>query len=78
MFSMSYSLILNGLGALNMQLICTVTAACLFIPVAWALRFMGVTGIILALCIVNTPGAIVNMIQFNKLMRGTARGLWRN
>ena len=79
MFSMSYSLILNGLGALNIQLICTVIAACLFIPVAWVFsKWMGLTGIIAALCVVNTPGAIFNMIQFNKLMNGTAKGLWRN
>ncbi len=79
MFSMSYSLILNGIGALNMQLIFTVIAALLFIPVAWLFsKWMGLTGIIAALCVVNTPGAIVNMVQFNKLMRGTAKGLWRN
>ena len=76
-FSLSYSYFLNGLNALNLQLLFTVGAALVYIPLAWHLgKTYGVLGIVLALCLVNLPGAVVNMIQYHRIINGRARGLW--
>lgn len=76
-FSLSYSYILNGIGALNLQLIATVIAALLYLPLAWLLaRRLGINGIALALVIVNIPGAILNRIQYKKIISGNASVFW--
>ena len=78
--SMSYAYFLNGMGALNLQLIFTVGAAILFIPRTWlAVKTVSprIESIVLAMIIVNLPGLVVNMIQYYKIMRGTAQGIWR-
>ena len=78
--SMSYAYFLNGMGALNLQLIFTVGAALAFIPLTWlAVKTVSprIESIVLAMIIVNLPGLVVNMIQYYKIMRGTAQGIWR-
>ena len=76
-FSLSYSYILNGIGALNLQLIATVIAALLYLPLAWLLaQRLGINGIALALVIVNIPGAILNRIQYKKIISGNASAFW--
>ena len=76
-FSLSYSYILNGIGALNLQLISTVIAALLYLPLAWLLaKSLGINGIALALVIVNIPGAILNRIQYKKIISGKASVFW--
>lgn len=77
-YSMRYSYFINGIGKLRLQLFFTTSAAILFIPLAYVvvqwtdsiLWFMTV------MCLVNIPGLIANRIQFNKLINGTARGIW--
>ena len=52
-------------------------AAVVYFPLAWLLsRWLDVTGMLLALCLVNIPGAVVNMLQFHKIMNGTGKGIW--
>ena len=76
--SMRYSYFLNGIGALRLQLLMTVTTI-IFIPMAWwvskstgnIICFMAV------MCGCLVPSIIVNMIQFNKIINGTAKGIWR-
>ena len=76
-FSLSYSYILNGIGALNLQLIATVIAALLYLPLAWLLaQRLGINGIALALVIVNIPGAILTRIQYKKIISGNASAFW--
>lgn len=76
-FSLSYSYILNGIGALNLQLISTVMAALLYLPLAWLFaKRLGINGIALALVIVNIPGAILNRIQYKKIISGKASAFW--
>lgn len=76
-FSLSYSYILNGIGALNLQLISTVMAALLYLPLAWLFaKRLGINGIALALVIVNIPGAILNRIQYKKIISGKATAFW--
>lgn len=76
-FSLSYSYILNGIGALNLQLIATIIAAFLYLPLAWLLaKRLGINGIPLALVIVNIPGAILNQIQYKKIISSKASAFW--
>jgi len=77
LWSTCFSTFLFGFGKLRIQLINTVTAAILFIPLAiWLGRFMGMTGIIAALCLVNLSGAVLNPIQYYRVISGKARGIW--
>lgn len=76
--SLCYSYILNGIGLLNLQLLFTVGAAIAYFPLTWLFsKQFGVTGMVLALVLVNLPGAVVNRIQYKKTIKGTAKGLWR-
>jgi O-antigen/teichoic acid export membrane protein len=76
--STRYSYFINGVGALRMQLYMTVMVFA-FIPLAWyasslthdILYFMAV------MCICLVPSVLVNKIQFSKLLKGTATGIWR-
>lgn len=77
--SLRYSLVLNGLGALRIQLITTLTAAVVFIPLSiFAVSLTNsLIGFMTVLCIVNTPGLILNNIQYNRIINKTAKGIWR-
>ena len=76
--SIRYSYFLNGIGALRLQLYMTVMTI-VFIPLAWfvshtthdILYFMGV------MCVCIAPSILVNKIQFSKILKGTAIGIWR-
>ena len=77
--SMSYSYFLNGVGALTIQLICTVTAATLFIPLSCLMVKHvqhDVCSILLTMIAVNLPGLVVNKIQFDKIIYAKAHGIW--
>lgn len=76
-WSLSYSYFLNGIGKLHIQMICTITAALLFYPLChYCGCLMGIQGIVLGMCIINLPGAIINTIQFNLVIRHKAKGIW--
>lgn len=76
--SLRYSYILNGFGILHLQLIMTVIAAVLFVPLSIfvsyetnnIVAFMGI------MCLVNLPGLVVNFVQYRKVMNNTAKGIW--
>lgn len=75
--SLSYSHFLNGLGKLRLQTINTVTVALLFIPVSTLLgSLMGIEGIVGAMCLLNLSGLVLNKMQFDKVVAGTAQGIW--
>jgi O-antigen/teichoic acid export membrane protein len=78
-FSMRYSYLLNGIGALKLQLIMTTGATIVFLPIAIQAchTFGTVTSLVYVMCLVNLPGLFVNMIQFHKILNGTATGIWR-
>jgi O-antigen/teichoic acid export membrane protein len=76
-WSLSYSSFLNGIGILNMQIINTMIVALVFYPIALSLvELFDISGMVLAMIIVNISGAILNTIQFNKIIKGTAKGIW--
>lgn len=75
--SLAYSNFLNGLGKLTIQTVNTIAVAILFCPVCFMLgRSLGIIGILLTMCLLNIPGMILNIIQFNKVMTGQAIGIW--
>lgn len=76
--SIRYSTILNGCGKLRLQLLMTVMAAVLFIPLSIvAVRtFDTLTALVLVMAAVNVPGLIVNCIQYHKIINHKASGLW--
>lgn len=76
--SMRYSYFLNGVGVLRLQMYMTVSAI-IFIPLAWFVsnETHSIMWFMAVMCICNVPGIIVNVIQFNKILKGTATGLWR-
>lgn len=77
LYSMSYSYLLNGIGALNVQLIFTIIAACIYYPLVYLLTNVAdLNGMIIALALVNLPGMVINKIQFEKIINGKARGIW--
>ena len=75
--SMRYSFFLNGIGVLQLQLYMSIMNV-LFIPLAWIVSsytqdiiwFMGV------MCFCVAPGLVVNIIQFSKILKGNAKGIW--
>ena len=77
-YSLRYSYFINGIGKLRLQLIFTTTAAILFIPLAYltTLWSHNIIWFMVVMCLVNIPGLIVNRIQFSKLIKGQAKGLW--
>jgi O-antigen/teichoic acid export membrane protein len=77
LWSTCFSTFLFGIGKLRIQLINTVTASILFIPLAlWLSKSIGITGIVIALCITNLYSAVLNPIQYHKIISGKATGLW--
>ena len=76
--SMMSMYFLNGIGALRMQLYMTISAI-VFIPLAWLVSFMthDILWFMAVMCLCNLPGIVVNIIQFNKILKGTATGIWR-
>ena len=77
-YSLRYSYFINGIGKLRLQLIFTTTAAILFIPLAYltTLWSHNIIWFMVVMCLVNIPGLIVNRIQFSKLIKGQAKGIW--
>ena len=74
----SYSYFINGIGKLWLQLVFTVSAAILFIPMAYftARWSHNIIWFMAVMCLVNLPGLVVNRMQFQKLINGTAKGIW--
>ncbi len=77
--SMRYSWVLNGVGALNLQLCMTILAAVIYVPLALGVSALtrDINWLLIVMCIVNVPGLAVNVIQYYKIINGTAAGVWR-
>jgi len=79
LWSTCFSTFLFGIGKLKVQLINIAVVSCLFIPLAlWLSKSLGITGIVIALCITNLSGAILNPIQYYKIINGKASGIWNH
>lgn len=76
--SLRYSCILNGWGKLKLQLIFTLGASISYIPLSiLAVNYYNnIISLIAVMCLVNIPGLIVNRLQYNKLIKDKAKGIW--
>lgn len=76
--STRYSFVLNGIGKLKLQLYVTVFVAILYIPLAvFVINSVNSINVLLILmCVINVPGLIINYIQYNRVINGTAKGIW--
>lgn len=76
-WSLSFSSILNGMGKLKIQAFNIIVAAVLFYPICYnCAKLFGVTGVVIGMCLVNLPGALLNTIQLRKILNGSAKGFW--
>lgn len=76
-WSLCYSVVLNGIGKLRIQIIYAIISAVLFVPICYFLgNLCGVVGVIIGMCIVTFPAAVLNTIQFNLIMSQKAHGIW--
>lgn len=68
--SQRYSYILNGLNVLKIQLIFTITATIIFIPLALLIcnQYGTVTSLVCVMCLINTPGMIANMWKYYQII----------
>ena len=78
-WSTRYSYVINGFGFLRLQLIMTVSAAIAYIPLAIIVGKYtdNINCLLVVMCVINMPGLIVNIIQYNKIVNGTAKGIWK-
>lgn len=76
--SLRYSFVLNGIGALYIQLITTLVAALSFVPLSIFIvrETESMLGFMAVLCAVNVPGLVLNKIQYNRIVNNSAKGIW--
>jgi O-antigen/teichoic acid export membrane protein len=68
---------LNGVGKVIMQLYASLSVTVIYIPLALYLgKTAGIAGIVYALCIVLLLGAVLQPIQYFKIINQTAKGVW--
>ena len=70
--SMRYSYFLNGIGILRIQLVFTILATIIFLPLAWGVCTLthSVSYLVAVMCLVNIPGLIANVWKFNNIITG--------
>jgi O-antigen/teichoic acid export membrane protein len=72
-----YSHFLNGVGIIKMQLIFGAIGAIINVPLAIFLgKHFGISGVILSTIILGLSGFILLPMQYNKIISGTATGIW--
>lgn len=78
LYSMRYSFVLNGIGALRIQLIFTAIAAVSYILLVCLIAYLDADFIwlLVVMCAVNVPGLIMNAVQYHKIINGKATGIW--
>lgn len=78
-YCLAYCYFLNGMRALNLQLVCTLGGAAIFFILSFALPhyIQNAYIILIALCVSNIPSMVCNRIQFSKIVSSTAKGIWK-
>ncbi|MGE5318172.1 MAG: lipopolysaccharide biosynthesis protein, partial [Chloroflexota bacterium] len=74
-----FTYFINGTGKIRVQLISTVSAAIVSIPLAIYLAkglHLGSAGVILGSCFAYVPIAIISPIQYYKIIRKKDHGIW--
>lgn len=68
-YSSLYSHFLNGMNKLNLQLYVILIMGIVFIPLAvYLVDKFGIVGVGVSLCIVNFPSAVINNIQYRRVI----------
>lgn len=72
-----FSVFLNGVGKLKLQLYSSLIGALINIPLALFLgKHVGITGVVLSTFILAIGNAIWSPLQYKKIMNNTATGIW--
>jgi O-antigen/teichoic acid export membrane protein len=72
-----YSLFLNGVGKIKLQLYSAIFGASINIPLAILLgKQIGVAGVLLSTCIIALTSAVWSPIQYYKIINNKAHGIW--
>ena len=70
---------LNGLGKVKLQMYSSIGLSLFCVPIAIAFvkySQMGVSGVIWATVVCQIPTALLGIIQYRKILGGTAEGVW--
>jgi len=72
-----YSLFLNGIGKIKLQLYGSVLGMIINVPLSiYFGRLFGIAGVLLATVILCSINMILEPVQVNKLLNNTAKGIW--
>lgn len=72
-----FSLFLNGVGKIKLQLYSALFGAIINIPLAIFLgKHLGVAGVVLSTCLLALTSAIWSPIQYYKIINDNAKGIW--
>lgn len=73
----SFGYILNGIGKLRLQIICTTAIAVSYIPLAYLFGTKyGLTGVLIAFSIAAAFNVLWSSMQYRKITNGSASGVW--
>ena len=76
-FSNIFSIFLNGIGKLKLQLVVSITIALINIPLSLLLgKLIGISGVLLTNTILGLISISIFPIQYRKIVSGKAKGLW--
>lgn len=76
-----YNMFINGTGKLKLQIISLGITTIIYFPILWffiSILKLGLVAFPLALLLISNYSLIIAPIQFNKLIKGTARGIWNS
>ena len=74
---MIFSIFLNGVGKLRLQVYSALFGALINIPLSIFLgRLIGISGVVLSICLLAFISAIWSPIQYYKIINNQARGIW--
>jgi O-antigen/teichoic acid export membrane protein len=73
-----YSQFINGFGKLNLSTVITIFQTLFYIPLAIILTktALGAAGVMLATCLINGFGLIIEPLQTYKILNNKANGIW--
>lgn len=73
----SYGYIINGIGKLNIQIVCTLVISLLYIPISYIMGcYLGLSGVLIAFATSSFLNCIWSKIQYEKITNNKAEGIW--
>ena len=72
-----FAYFINGVGKVRLQLYLSILSGVIFIPLAvYSSKYLGISGVILAMCLSLFIGFIWSPIQYLKIVSNKAKGIW--